>query len=270
MDWIGASELLISWLSTRTSRCHACALLLAQRAPQVGEHEQRVRQARPGGTARGAAPRARPGRREAARRAVRGASPSSSSARPSASARLGRAAARRRPPAAARPARLTSRSAPALVEGEDRDVDLLHHLAEQRARLQRAQPLRRAACSPSALTSQAHLAQRVVRGRAPRPRRSSRPRAAPRAGWRASAAGRTTRSRSRATTAAEPANAPATSRPAQHLRAGVAAPEQHRGERQPRQPRQERASSEPSLEGDERPCRLRPAAACQVSSALSP
>ena len=43
MDLIGVSELLISCDSTRTMRCQACLLLLAQRTTEVGEHQQLMR-----------------------------------------------------------------------------------------------------------------------------------------------------------------------------------------------------------------------------------
>ena len=115
------------------------ALLLAQRAAHVGQHDELVRRGRPAGTCRAAPPSARapPGNVElehAGRVALRHPpSPSSLGRSPEQPlAGLRRAAARR--------ARLTSRSAPLVVEREDRDVDLGHHAAQQRGGLERTEP----------------------------------------------------------------------------------------------------------------------------------
>ena len=120
-------------------------LFLAQRLAQVGEHEQLVRPSALAERRCGAPPSGRtpPGNAmsiDARRRRRRGSRPS-----PSSLGACARAAARPAAPSSRSPARLTSRSACALVEGEDGDVDLRHHRAQQRRRFERAEPLRRAA-----------------------------------------------------------------------------------------------------------------------------
>ena len=84
-------------------------------------------------------------------------------AQPELRRRCGRAAARPAAPSSRSPARLTSRSALRAVEGEDGDVDLDHHRAQQRAGLERAEPLvvqRRG----ERVDLEHHRAERIVAG----------------------------------------------------------------------------------------------------------
>ena len=69
IDLIGASELFSSWPSTRISRCQACALLVAQRLADVGQHQRDGGAVRAAGTACAAPPSVRcaPGKRDRAR-----------------------------------------------------------------------------------------------------------------------------------------------------------------------------------------------------------
>ena len=168
MDLMGVSELFSSWPSTRTSRCQACnsssrngrvrseMTTSCMRQPVLAKHA----------AAHSPAPRRRSEKSFAGCAPARlpGTPPgrSSSALRPI-SRSAGLASSRS-------PARFTSRSNCWLVECEDRDVDLLHHLAQQRGGFERAQPLlaQRAAHGVDLLH---HLAQRVVDSGAARPHR---------------------------------------------------------------------------------------------------
>ena len=108
IDLIGASELLISWLSTRTSRCHAWRSSSRSVRAQVGEHQQLVRQP---ALAELAAPHlpaaAAAGQRQLEQRAAsRPRAPRPARAR----RRRGRAARSAGRPSSRSPARFTSRS----------------------------------------------------------------------------------------------------------------------------------------------------------------
>ena len=115
------------------------ALFVAQRPADVGEHEQLMRTS---SLAERRAPHfpaaRRAGERDVldARRLRRRGTRAVRARR-----RCGRAAARPAAPSSRSPARLTSRSVVRAVEGEDGDVDLDHHRAQQRAGLERAEPL---------------------------------------------------------------------------------------------------------------------------------
>ena len=135
---IGASELLISCPSTRTSRCHAAPLLVAQRAADVAQHEQAMWTSL---LAEHAAPDL-PACRAPAEQPV-------DDARCIACQRLGEiqvgggsaeasfgGAAQQ---ALSRPIHEAQRVV--LVEGEHRDVDLCHDGAQERGGLERAQAL---------------------------------------------------------------------------------------------------------------------------------
>ena len=159
IDLIGASELLISWPSTRTSRCHAGALLLAQRPAHVGQHQQPVRAAvLPKSSARAPpSARRRPGRHASI---VRGVSPSRHAAEPELLGACGRAGARpagqqalagaihQPQPLRRRRRRRRRRRSPSMTR------------PQQRRRLQRAEPLR-------AQRLAEHVRPRAARGRAP-------------------------------------------------------------------------------------------------------
>ena len=161
------------------------ALLGAQHAAQVGEHQELVRQAV---LAEGAAPHL-PAARAAGKGRLQGAGrftveevTQADGLRLPAEQPLGGLA--QKPLAAA----VHQPEAPSSIEGEDGDVDLLDHPPEERGGLELPEPLSR-----ERLAQRVHLQQRqterVVRSRRPARGSSSRPRAAPRAGWRWSAAG---------------------------------------------------------------------------------
>ena len=154
-----------------------------------------MRAGRPGGTCCGAPPSgpAPPGKRQV-QHARRVAAPAAR-ARPSSARGRARAAAPRGWPSSRSPARLTRRRRSLAVEGEDRHVDLLHHLAQQRGGLERAQAL--LAQRVGQRVDLAHdLAQRVVAAaaRGARMEKSSSRSAASR--LESVCSGRTTRSRS--------------------------------------------------------------------------
>ena len=156
-------------------------LLGPQRPADVGEHQQRVRPARlpEGAAAQLPAVRCPAGR---ASDSVRAGSPSRHSARPSSVGAAAHRAASPAPRAERSPARLTSRRRALVVEGEDRHVDLAQHLAQQRGRLHVVEPL--LAQRLGELVELERPARRRRRRAARRGRgTSSRPRAAPRAGW---------------------------------------------------------------------------------------
>ena len=164
MDRMGASELLISWPSTRTSRFQAwrSSSRSARRrsvstTSSCGRPPRRNMLRRsshcPCPPRKGGVHRARSLARRAARPSP-GPRPTIPPAGP------GCAASRRSP------ARLTSRRRSLAVEGEDGHVDLRHHLAQQRAGLDRAGALPRQGVGQGVDLHQ-HLAQGVVAGRAP-------------------------------------------------------------------------------------------------------
>ena len=164
MDLIGASELLISWPSTRTIRCHAERS--SARSTRLRSDSTSSWCGRP--SWRKVVPRtsqrpAPPGKMASS---VRGVSPSRHAASPSASAP--RPSSRSTGcPSSRSPLRFTSRSRRPRVEREHRDVDLLDDAAEQRRGLEGAQPLR-----AQRVAQHVHLEQRqaepVVGARAAR------------------------------------------------------------------------------------------------------
>ncbi len=184
IDLIGPSELPSSWPMTRIRRCQAWrsssrsgrltsdstsrSWRWPPRRNVVRRTSQRPTPPRHGEIDDRAAPR-RTSRSRPAPPAVR---PSScSAARPSSRS----------------PVRLTRRRRCSGSKAKHRDVDLLHHRAQQRRRLDRAQPL-----LVQRLGQRVDLGHRRRRADR-RPTRCgrgsrSRPRAAPRAGWPASAA----------------------------------------------------------------------------------
>ena len=200
MEWIGASELLSSWPSTRIRRCQAW---------RSSSRSARLRSVstsscmRPAALAEAGAPHveAAGGARE---RRVGGARGLPRQERREAE-RLGAEADE---PLGGRPEQALARAVDAAaagagVEREHRDVDLLHHLAQERRGLERAQPL-----LAQRLGERVHLderlAERVVAARRRARGTRSPPRAAPPAGSTASAAAaprpRARRPRRRATT----------------------------------------------------------------------
>src|SRR3954467_2879087 len=145
MDRMGASELLISWPSTRTSRCQAC---------RSSSRSARRRSARTTSTC-GFPPRrklvrlssnfpAPPGKVSSR---VRGAGPSSRGGEPvehggeAELASLGRWQPRKLGAEELLGSAVREHRLSALLEGEDSDVDLLHHPAEERAGFERPEPL---------------------------------------------------------------------------------------------------------------------------------
>ena len=125
MDLMGASELLSSWPSTRMSRCHAwrsssrsARLTSASTSSSMGQAALAERAAADLAAARRSGKASVEDPRASRRR--------SASSRPSSVGVVRPGALSVGWPSRRSPARLTSRSAPLAVEGEDRDVDLLH------------------------------------------------------------------------------------------------------------------------------------------------
>ena len=138
MERIGASELLSSWPITRIRRCQAWRS--SSRSARLTSASTRAACGRPRWRKLVRRMSKRPAAPANAASAVRVASPVRNGARPSASAP------RPTSRSAGRPEQALARAVEQLqlgagVEREHRDVDLLHHLAQERRGLERAQPL---------------------------------------------------------------------------------------------------------------------------------
>ena len=162
IDLIGASELFISWPMTRIRRCHACrsssrsgwlrsdSTSSSCGRPPCRNWLRRISQ--------------RPTPPGNAVLMTRGASPVRQSSRPISSASR---------PSSRSAGWLSSRAPGAvdelqlllLVEGEHRDVDLRHHLAQQRRRLERVEALV-AQRLDQRVDLDHHLAERIAAARA--------------------------------------------------------------------------------------------------------
>ena len=138
IDLIGASELFISWPMTRISRCQAWRS--SSRSGWLRSESTSSSCGRPPWRNWLRRISQRPTPPGNAVLMTRGASPARQSARPISSA--SRPSSRSAGWSSSRaPARLTNFSSCVLVEGEHRDVDLRHHLAQQRRRFERVEPL---------------------------------------------------------------------------------------------------------------------------------
>ena len=158
IDLIGASELFISWPMTRIRRCNAWRS--SSRSGWLRSESTSSSCGRP------------PWRNELRRIShrptppgnavlmTRGASPSRQSSRPSSSARRPSSALRGLGEQAGAGA-VDELQLAILVEGEHRDLDLRHHLAQQRRRFERVEPL-----VPQRLDQRVdldhHLAERIA------------------------------------------------------------------------------------------------------------